>query len=105
MAGYYERAAKHTQIAAGQSNIQIENGASITIYGIIITGDGGAAQATFEEGAAPGDFSSTTEVMDLETVSGTTEEIHTTWLADKGLRVTTAFAFDILTAGLFFKTC
>jgi hypothetical protein len=90
MGGYYERAAKRTQVAASQTNAQIEGGESITIYGIVITGNGGAGQATFEEGASAGDFSSTTEVLDLQAASGESEEIHTTWLADKGLRVTTA---------------
>lgn len=91
MAGYYERAAKLTQVAASQSNSQIQSGASITVYGITVTAaTGGAGQATFEEGTAPGDFSSTTEVLEVDVPAGETVHIDTTFLAGKGLRVTTA---------------
>lgn len=89
MAGYYDRAAKHTQVAASTTT-NIESGESVTIYGIIITGDGGAGQVTLNEGVSAGDFSSVTEVGDFQVASGESFESQTCWMADKGLQVVTA---------------
>ncbi len=83
MAFSMNRAAKYTQVDPSQTDSEIQDGETITVYGIVIDGAAGAT-AIFEE--ADG----STEIMRASVVAANeTLVIDICWLADQGLTVTT----------------
>ncbi len=88
--GFRSRAAKYTRVGAGTTKDPIESGNTITVYGFMAANASSNSDINGHETVTFFESDGTTTILTLQIPNGSTIDSHTEWLADKGLKITTA---------------